>query len=332
MENNNDQKTYTYREALKQGIREALQNDERVFLMGEDVGRYGGAFAVSKGLLQEFGEDRIMDVPLSEAGFVGAGIGAAIAGMKPIIEVMTINFSLLAMDQIVNNAATLQHMSGGQLNVPVVIRMGCGIGRQLGAQHSHSWEPFYAHIPGLIVLSVGTHEDARGMLLSALQSPDPVILFEYTVMLNMEKEIPADLGIVDITKAKVLRKGKDISIITYGTGVYKCLEAATELATVGIDAEVIDLRVLRPLDDLTYLASVTKTHRVLIVEDAWRSVSISSEVSARIMEKIFYDLDAPVQRLCGVEVPIPYPAHLEQGAIPQKNDIVNAVKKMIHHD
>jgi pyruvate dehydrogenase E1 component beta subunit len=332
MENNNGQKTYTYREALKQGIREALQNDERVFLMGEDVGRYGGAFAVSKGLLQEFGEDRIMDVPLSEAGFVGAGIGAAIAGMKPIIEVMTINFSLLAMDQIVNNAATLQHMSGGQVNVPVVIRMGCGIGRQLGAQHSHSWEPFYAHIPGLIVLSVGTHEDARGMLRSALESPDPVILFEYTVMLNMEKEIPADLGIVDITKAKVLRTGKDISIITYGTGVYKCLEAAEELATVGIDAEVIDLRVLRPLDDPTYLASVTKTHRVLIVEDAWRSVSVSSEVSARIMEKIFYDLDAPVQRLCGVEVPIPYPAHLEQAAIPQKNDIVNVVKKMIHHD
>jgi pyruvate dehydrogenase E1 component beta subunit len=332
MENNNGQKTFTYREALKQGIREALQNDEHVFLMGEDVGRYGGAFAVSKGLLQEFGEDRIMDVPLSEAGFVGAGIGAAIAGMKPIIEVMTINFSLLAMDQIVNNAATLQHMSGGQVNVPVVIRMGCGIGRQLGAQHSHSWEPFYAHIPGLIVLSVGTHEDARGMLRSALESPDPVILFEYTVMLNIEKEIPADLGIVDITKAKVIRTGKDISIITYGTGVYKCLEAAAELATVGINAEVIDLRVLRPLDDLTYLASVTKTHRVLIVEDAWRSVSVSSEVSARIMEKIFYDLDAPVQRLCGVEVPIPYPAHLEQGAIPQKNDIVDTVKKMIHHD
>jgi pyruvate dehydrogenase E1 component beta subunit len=332
MENNNGQKTYTYREALKQGIREALQNDERVFLMGEDVGRYGGAFAVSKGLLQEFGEDRIMDVPLSEAGFVGAAIGAAIAGMKPIIEVMTINFSLLAMDQIVNNAATLQHMSGGQVNVPVVIRMGCGIGRQLGAQHSHSWEPFYAHIPGLTVLSVGTHEDARGMLRSALESLDPVILFEYTVMLNMEKEIPADLGNVDITKAKVLRTGKDISIITYGTGVYKCLEAAEELATVGIDAEVIDLRVLRPLDDLTYLASVTKTHRVLIVEDAWRSVSVSSEISARIMEKIFYDLDAPVQRLCGVEVPIPYPAHLEQAAIPQKNGIVNVVKKMIHHD
>ena len=332
MENTTGKTTITYREALKQGLREALQNDERVFLMGEDVGRYGGAFAVSKGLLQEFGEERIMDVPLSEAGFVGAGIGAAMTGMKPIVEVMTVNFSLLAMDQIVNNAATLQHMSGGQLNVPVVIRMSCGIGRQLGAQHSHSWEPFYAHIPGLIVLSVGTHEDARGMLRTALQSPDPVVIFEYTVMLNMEKEIAADLGIIDIAKAKVLKEGKDISIITYGTGVYKSLEAAAELANAGIDAEVIDLRVLRPLDENTFLASVAKTHRVLIVEDAWRSVSISSEISARIMEKGFYDLDAPVQRLCGVEVPIPYPAHLEEAAIPQKNDIVNAVKKMIRHD
>lgn len=322
----------TYREALNQSLREALQNDERVFLMGEDVGRYGGAFAVSKGLLQEFGKDRIMDVSLFEAGFVGAGIGAAMAGMKPIIEIMTVNFSLLAMDQIVNNAATLQHMSGGQLNVPIVIRMGSGIGRQLGAQHSHSWEPFYAHIPGLIVLSVGTHEDARSMLHAALQSPDPVLVFEYTMLLNMEKEIATDLPIASISKAKVLREGKDISIITYGTGVYKSLEAAAELATVGIDAEVIDLRVLRPLDEFTFLASIAKTHRVLIVEDAWRSVSISSEVSARIMENGFYDLDAPVQRLCGIEVPIPYPAHLEEAAIPQKNDIINAVKKMIYRN
>ena len=332
MDNSTGTITLTYREALKQGLREALQNDENVFLMGEDVGRYGGAFAVSKGLLQEFGAERIMDVPLSEAGFVGAGIGAAIAGMKPIIEVMTVNFSLLAMDQIVNNAATLLHMSGGQIHVPMVIRMGCGIGRQLAAQHSHSWEPFYAHIPGLIVLSVGTHEDARGMLRAALQSPDPVLLFEYTLMLNLEKEIAADLRFIDITKAKVLREGSAITIITYGTGVYKSLEAAAELALVGIDAEVIDLRVLRPLDERTFLESVAKTHRVLIVEDAWRSVSISSEISARIMEKAFYDLDAPVQRLCGVEVPIPYPAHLEEAAIPQKNDIVKAIKKMIRHD
>lgn len=332
MENNNGKTNLTYREALKQGLREALQNDERVFLMGEDVGRYGGAFAVSKGLLQEFGEERIMDVPLSESGFVGAGIGAALSGLKPIVEVMTVNFSLLAMDQIVNNAATLQHMSGGQLNVPIVIRMGCGIGKQLAAQHSHSWEPFYAHIPGLIVLSVGTHEDARGMLLTALKSPDPVLIFEYTSMLNLEREIPNDASAVDISKAKVLKEGKDISIITYGASVYKSLEAAKELATIGIDAEVVNLRVLRPLDETTFLASVAKTHRALLVEDAWRSVSISSEISSRIMEKAFYELDAPVQRLCGMEVPIPYPLHLEDAAIPQKDDIVTAVKKMMSHD
>ena len=332
MQNQNPTLSITYREALKKGLREALQNDKNVFLMGEDVGRYGGAFAVSKGLLKEFGEDRIMDVPLSESGFVGAGIGAAIAGMKPIIEVMTVNFSLLAMDQIVNNASTLLHMSGGQLNVPIVIRMGCGIGRQLAAQHSHSWEPFYAHIPGLTVLSVGTHEDARGMLNASLKSPDPVIIFEYTSMLNMEKEVLERPNTVDITKAKILKEGKDITIITYGTGVYKSLEAASELASMGIDAEVIDLRVLRPLDEITFLKSVSKTHRAIIVEDAWKSVSISSEISSRIMEKIFYDLDAPVQRLCGVEVPIPYPAHLEEASVPQKKDIVNAIKKMMQHD
>lgn len=319
----------TYREALKQALREALLSDDRVFLMGEDVGRYGGAFAVSKGLLQEFGPERIIDVPLSESGFTGAGIGAALAGMRPIVEVMTVNFSLLAMDQIVNNAATLLHMSGGQLNVPLVIRMGCGIGRQLAAQHSHSWEPLYAHIPGLIVLSAGTHEDARGMLLSALKSPDPVVIFEYTYMLNLEKEIPADAGAVDITHAKVRREGKDISIITYGAGVYKALDSAAELAAAGIDAEVVDLRVLRPLDEATVIASVAKTHRALVVEEAWRSGGMAAEISARIMEKAFYELDAPVQRLCGVEAPIPYPKHLEDASVPQIADIVNAVKKMI---
>ncbi len=322
----------TYREAIKQALREALQKDERVFLMGEDVGRYGGAFAVSKGLLDEFGPDRIMDVPLSESGFTGAGIGAALGGMRPIVEVMTVNFSLLAMDQIVNNAATLLHMSGGQFNVPVVIRMGCGIGRQLAAQHSHSWEPLYAHIPGLKVLSVGTHEDARSMLATALLDPDPVILFEYTAMLNLEGEISSEAGALDITNAKVRRTGKDISIITYGACVYKSLDAAKELASMGIDAEVVDLRILRPLDEATLISSVSKTHRAIIVEDAWRSVSISSEVSARIMENCFYELDAPVQRLCGVEVPIPYPKHLEDASIPQKEQIVAAVKKIMQYD
>ena len=319
----------TYREAQKQALREALLSDDRVFLMGEDVGRYGGSFAVSKGLLQEFGPERIMDVPLSESGFTGAGIGAALAGMRPIVEVMTVNFSLLAMDQIVNNAATLLHMSGGQLNVPLVIRMGCGIGRQLAAQHSHSWEPLYAHIPGLIVLSVGTHEDARGMLLTALKSPDPVVIFEYTYMLNLEKEIPADADAVDITRAKVRREGRDVSIITYGAGVYKALDAAAELAASGIETEVVDLRVLRPIDEESVINSVAKTHRALVVEEAWRSVGIAAEVSTRIMEKAFYELDAPVQRLCGAEVPIPYAKHLEDASVPQITDIVSAVKKMI---
>lgn len=322
----------TYREALKQGIREALQNDDRVFLMGEDVGRYGGAFAVSKGLLQEFGPDRIMDVPLSESGFVGAGIGAALGGMRPIVEIMTVNFGLLAFDQIANNAATLLHMSGGQLNVPVVIRMSCGIGRQLAAQHSHSWEPLFAHIPGLKVLSAGTHEDARRMLSVALRDPDPVIIFEYTAMLNLEGEIPEAVGSVNLTDARVRKEGKDVSIITYGAGVYKALEAAVDLSRAGIDAEVVDLRVLRPLDEKTIVNSVNKTHRALIVEDAWRSVSISSEVSSRIMENCFYQLDAPVQRLCGIEAPIPYPKHLEDASLPQKSQIVSAVKNMIKHD
>lgn len=319
----------TYREALKAGIREALTKDERVFLMGEDVGHYGGAFAVSKGLLKEFGEDRVIDVPLSESGFVGAGIGASLAGMKPIVEVMTINFSLLPMDQIVNNAATLLHMSGGQVNVPLVIRMSCGIGKQLAAQHSHSWEPLFAHIPGLIVVSAGTHQDARGMLHTALEHPDPVIIFEYTSMLNMEAEIPANTGPKDISRAKVRRKGKDISIITYGIGVYKALEAAKGLSEEGIDAEVIDLRVLRPLDEECFLKSVGKTHRALLVEEAWGSINISSEVCARIMEKAFYELDAPVKRLGGVEVPIPYPLHLENASVPQVEDIENAVIKIL---
>ena len=322
----------TYREALKQGMHEALITNDKVFLMGEDVGRYGGAFAVSKGFLEEFGEDRIMDVPLSESGFVGAGIGAALAGMRPIVEVMTVNFSLLALDQIINNAATLLHMSGGQINVPVVIRMNSGIGNQLAAQHSHSWEPFYAHIPGLKIVSAGTHEDARGMLLTALESPDPVVIFEYTSLLNMESEIPPGSGAVDIDNAKVRREGKDLSIITYGPGVYKALAAAEILASSGIDVEIIDLRVLNPIDNETIINSVAKTHKVLIVEEAWRSVSISSEIISRIMENAFFSLDAPVERLCGIEVPIPYPKHLEDASIPQKQDIVDSALKMIQND
>ncbi len=248
----------TYRDAVREAIRDALQRDERVFLMGEDVGRYGGCYAVSKGLLAEFGPERIRDTPLSESGFTGAGIGAAMAGMRPIVELMTVNFSLLALDQILNTAATVRHMSGNQFGVPLVIRMATGAGRQLAAQHSHSLEGWYAHIPGIKVLAPATLEDARGMLWTALEDPDPVLIFENVMLYNMSGTLAADAGPVDIDKAAVRREGRDISLITYGGSLWKTLEAATALATEGIDAEVIDLRSLRPLDDMTIMTSVNK--------------------------------------------------------------------------
>lgn len=319
--------TMTYREAVKQAIREALINDERVFLMGLDVGKYGGTYAVSKGLLEEFGEDRIRDTPLSESGFVGAGIGAAMVGMRPIVEIMTVNFSMLAADQILNTAATFLHMTGGQINVPVVIRMATGGGKQLAAQHSHSLEGWYAHIPGIKVLVPATIEDARGMLATALDDPDPVIIFENVNLYNIEGEIAADAGAVDIHTAAIRREGTDVSIITYGINVHRALEAAKLLEKEGISAEVLDLRTLRPLDEVTIMASVAKTHRVLVVDEGWKSVGISAEIMARINEQAFYELDAPMQRLCGIEVPMPYAAHMEQAAIPSVQQIVDTIKK-----
>ena len=319
----------TYREAVREAIREAMKKDDRVFLMGEDVGRYGGCFAVSKGLLEEFGPERIRDTPLSESGFVGAGIGAALGGMRPIVEVMTVNFSLLAADQIINNAAAYLHMSGGLFNVPIVIRMATGGGRQLAAQHSRSLEGWYAHIPGIKVLSPATVEDARGMLRTALEDPDPVLIFENAGLYNMEGMLPADAGPVDIDKARIRRAGKDISIISYSASLFKSLDAAEILAKEGIEAEVIDLRTLRPLDEKTFLDSVTKTHRALIVDEGWRSGSISAEISARIMESAFYELDAPVERLCSAEVPLPYARHLEEAALPQVDTIAALVRKMV---
>ena len=316
----------TYREAVRAAIREALLKDSRVFLMGEDVGRYGGCYAVSKGLLQEFGPERIRDTPLSESAFVGAGIGAAMGGMRPIVEVMTVNFSLLALDQIVNNAATIRHMSGGQFGVPVVIRMATGAGRQLAAQHSHSLEGWYAHVPGLKVLAPATLEDARGMLLTALADPDPVLIFEHVMLYNMTGELPPTAGAVPIDKAAIRRPGRDVSLITYGGTLFKTLEAAATLAREGIEAEVLDLRSLRPLDEKTILASVSRTRRAVIVDEGWRSGSLAAEVSARIMEGAFWELDAPVGRVCSAEVPVPYPRHLEEAALPQPAKIVAAAK------
>lgn len=319
----------TYREAVREAIREALHQDDRVFLMGEDVGRYGGAFGVTKGLLQEFGPDRIMDTPLCESGFTGAGIGAALGGMRPIVEVMTVNFSLLAADQILNTAATYLHMSGGLFHVPLVIRMGTGGGKQLAAQHSHSLEGWYAHIPGIKVLTPAVLEDARGMLWTALEDPDPVLIFENTLLYTMAGDLSVNPQPVDIDRAKVRRAGNDVTLISYSASLFKALDAAETLAQDGINAEVIDLRTLRPLDEDTFLTSVAKTHRAVIIDEGWRSGSISAEISARIMEKAFYHLDAPVERICAAEVPMPYASHLEQAALPQPETIVQTVKRMV---
>lgn len=322
--------TMTYREAMREAIREAMRRDDRVLLMGEDVGAYGGCFAVSKGLMEEFGPERIRDTPLAENGFTGIGIGAAIGGLRPIVEIMTVNFSLLALDQIVNNAATLLHMSGGQFNVPIVIRMTTGAGRQLAAQHSHSLEGWYAHIPGLRIVAPATLEDARGMLWTALQDPDPVLVFEHGSLYNTQGELDDDVGPVDIDTAAVRRPGADVSLITYGGTLPTVLDAADRLAAEGIAAEVLDLRTLRPLDDAALAATVSKTHRAVVVDEGWRSGSLSAEISARITETLFYDLDAPVGRVCSAEVPMPYARHLELAALPTAERVVVAVRQAVH--
>ena len=323
-----DRTRMTYREAVRCALHDALSADERVFLMGEDVGRYGGAYACSHGLLAEFGDDRIRDTPLSESGFVGAGIGAALGGMRPIVEVMTVNFSLLALDQIVNNASAIRHMSGGQYSVPLVVRMATGGGRQLAAQHSHSLENWYAHIPGIKVLTPATVTDARWMLGEALKEPDPVFIFEHALLYPMEDDLDNDGANFEIKNARIRRTGSDVSLITYGGSLHKCLQAAEELRGDGIEAEVVDLRVLRPLDSEMFLASVAKTHRAVIVDEGWRTGSFAGELSAQIMEGVFDELDYPVQRVCTAEVPVPYAKHLEDAALPSSKGIIDAVRTM----
>ena len=319
----------TYREACRQAIRDALIADARTFVMGEDVGRYGGCYAVTKGLLEEFGPARIVDTPLAENGFTGIGIGAALAGLRPIVEIMTCNFSLLALDQIMNNAATLSHMTGGQFAVPVVIRMATGGGRQLAAQHSHSLEGWYAHIPGLKVLVPATVEDARFMLAAALADPNPVLIFEHIVLYNAEGDLDPALTAVDIQHAKIRRAGRDVSVVTYGNSLPKCLAAAEALAREGIEAEVIDLRVLRPLDMATVAQSVARTRRVVIVDEGWKSGGIGAEIAARLAEDSLYELDAPVRRVAGREVPVPYAAQLEAAALPSAEAVAAAVRAVV---
>ncbi|MES2631317.1 MAG: alpha-ketoacid dehydrogenase subunit beta [Pseudomonadota bacterium] len=325
----NEAQRMTYREACRQAIRQALHDEPRAFVMGEDVGKYGGCYAVTKGLLEEFGPERIVDTPLAENGFVGAGVGAALAGLRPIVEIMTCNFSLLALDQIMNNAATLSHMSGGQFSVPLVIRMATGAGRQLAAQHSHSLEGWYAHIPGLKVLAPATVADARYMLAAALADPNPVLIFEHIVLYNTEGELNPAVQAVDIEHACIRRPGRDVTLVAYGNSMPKCMEAAQLLQAQGVDAEVIDLRVLRPMDDATVAASLARTHRCVIVDEGWRSGSLSAELAARLAQRSFYDLDAPIARVCGREVPVPYAAHMEEAALPSVAGIVDAAKSLM---
>lgn len=325
---NSSTQTLSYREAVREAMREAMASDKRVFLMGEDVGYYGGCYAVSKGLIDQFGAERVKDTPLSESGFVGAGVGAALGGMRPIVEVMTVNFSLLALDQIVNNAATIRHMSGGQFSIPLVIRMATGAGRQLAAQHSHSLECWYAHVPGLKVLAPATVADARYMLAMALDDPDPVVIFEHVMLYNQEAELPDPSQVAPMEQAVIRRTGTDLTLIAYGGTLDKALSAADRLEQRGVNAEVIDLRCLRPLDKRTLVDSLRRTHRAVIVDEGWRTGSLSGEISAILMEEAFWELDAPVERVCSKEVPIPYPQHLEQASLPQVDDIIAAVEQM----
>jgi pyruvate dehydrogenase E1 component beta subunit len=315
----------TYREALKEGLKSALDSDPRVFLVGEDIGAYGGTYAVTKDFLKDYGPDRIMDAPLSENGFTGIGVGAAIGGLKPVVEIMTVNFALLALDQIVNSAAAFRHMSGGQISVPLVIRTTTGGGRQVAAQHSNSFEGWFAHIPGIKILVPATVEDARSFLHFALEDHDSVMIFEHALLLNRAEEVGERPEMISPYKALVRKSGDALTLITYGGMLHRCLEAAEGIEGV----EIIDLRSLRPLDNETIFNSVRKTHRVLIVDEGWKTGSLSAEISARIMESCFYDLDTPVQRLCRKEVPIPYARHMELAAIPQTEDILAKIQEML---
>lgn len=321
----------TYREAVRAALREALAADPRVILVGEDVGRYGGAYACSKGLLAEFGPERVRDAPLAEAGFTGCGIGAAIGGLRPIVEIMTVNFALLALDQIVNNAATLRHMSGGQVGVPLVIRMATGAGRQVAAQHSHSLEAWFAHVPGLKVLAPATVHDARFMLAAALADPDPVVIVEHALLYPTEGDVdePAGAARFDAWGAAVRRPGRDLTLVTSGGSLPRCLAAAQELAGRGIDAEVVDLRCLRPLDMPALLAAVARTRRCVVVDEGWRTGGLAAEIAATVAEEAFYELDAPVGRVCSAEVPIPYAKHLEDAALPGVDRIVAAASALV---
>ena len=320
-----------YRDALREALREELLRDERVFLMGEDIGKYGGSYAVTKGLLDEFGPERVRDTPIAESGIIGAGIGAAMAGMRPMVELMTINFSFLALDQLVNSAAKLYYMSNGQINIPMVVRMASGGGSQLAATHSHSLEGLYAHFPGLKVVCPSNPADAKGLLKRAFRDDNTVIFIEHTALYGIKGEVPEDPDfMVEFGQANVLREGTDVTIIGSSGSVWQATRAAEMLKEQeGISAEVIDLRTLAPLDIDTVIASVKKTNRAVIVEDDWKFGGFGGELSAQIMERAFDWLDAPVARVSGKDVPMPYNRNLEFAALPSEEDVVEAVLAML---
>lgn len=320
----------TVREALRDAMAEEMRADPDIFVMGEEVAEYQGAYKVTQGLLEEFGADRVIDTPITEHGFAGLAVGAGFAGLRPVVEFMTFNFAMQAMDHIINSAAKTNYMSGGQVKCPIVFRGPNGAASRVGAQHSQCYASWYAHVPGLIVICPYRAEDHKGLLKAAIRNPNPVIFLENEILYGHTHEIPDGDFVVEIGKANILREGKDVTITAFSLQVKTALEAAEELAKDGIEAEVIDLRTLRPLDIETILESVKKTNRIVCVEEGWPYAGICSEISAQITEHAFDYLDAPIKRVTGKDVPLPYAVNLEKLALPQVNDVVAAVKEVCY--
>ena len=319
----------TMREAISQALWEELERDPRVFIMGEEVGVWGGTYAVTKGFYDHFGPERIKDTPISEAAIVGGAIGAALTGLRPVAELMTINFAYVAMDHIVNESAKLHYMFGGQMVIPLVIRAVGGGGRQLAATHSQTPDAIFAHFPGLKVVAPGTPADAKGLLKSAIRSDDPILFIEHATMYQVRGEVPDGEHLEPIGKSKIQRPGRDVTLITYSKGLDLSMKAAEQLAGEGIEAEVVDLRTLRPLDMGPVLESFRKTNRAVVVEEGWKSYGVGAEISSRIYEECLDFVDAPVQRVAQKEVPLPYNRELEQLALPQVEDVIRAVKEVV---
>ena len=322
----------TYRDALNQALREEMARDQDVFLMGEEVGVYQGAYMVSRGLLEEFGPNRIVDTPITELGFAGVGVGAAMVGLRPVIEFMTWNFALLAIDQVINSAAKMRYMSGGQVGVPIVFRGPAGAALQLAAQHSQCFEAMYAHIPGLKVVMPATPADAKGLLKSAIRDDDPIVFMEGEMLYNVKGEVPEGEHLVPIGKAEVKRAGEHVTLLCYSKTVALCLKAAELLETEGVSAEVVDLRTIRPLDLEAILTSVSKTHRAVMAEEGWNFAGAGAQVVDEIQRNIFDELDAPVLRVTGADVPMPYNKHLEKAAKVSPEKIVAAAKRVLYLD